>query len=412
MSQPLSVVGQISSLCQHLGVCVIVPFYNNSRHLEGVLNSLKRFQTTIIAVSDGSTDGSERIAQRCGVEVVSYQPNRGKGYALRKGFEKALSLGFHYALTIDADGQHIPEESLALLKALEQHPGALIVGVRQMKGMSQSAAAKFANRFSNLWFAIQTLQRLPDTQSGFRVYPLKAISKMRFWGTRYEFEVEVLVKAAWKGILILGEPVAVIYPPREERVSFFRPLKDFMRISLMNFWLVIGAFFYGHWVVMRRRLSWRAIKTFLRRHVFSKEEPLWKKSASIGLGVCMGIVPIWGWQMVCAALLAHLLKLNKGLAVISSHISSPPMLPFIIWGSLEFGALLVPPHQRLKIQPDYLMADPWKSVVMGGLQYLYGSVAFGICAGMATFALALPLLYVIREFQRTRKLKIPPATPQ
>lgn len=412
MSRPLSAAEEISALCQRLGVCVVVPFYNNSRHLEAVLNGLKRFHTTIIAVSDGSTDGSESIARRCGVEVVSYQPNRGKGYALRKGFERALSLGFHYALTMDADGQHIPEESLALLKALERHPGALIVGVRRMKGMNQSAAAKFANRFSNFWFAVQTLQRLPDTQSGFRVYPLKAVSRICFLGKRYEFEVEVLVKAAWRGILILGEPVAVVYPPRKERVSFFRPLKDFMRISLMNSWLVIGAVFYGHWVVMRRRLSWGAIKTFLRRHVFSKEEPLWKKSASIGLGVCMGIVPVWGWQMVSAALLAHLLKLNKGLAVISSNISSPPMLPFIIWWSLEFGALLVPPHQRLKIQADYLMADPWKSMVTGGVQYLYGSVALGICAGVATFVLAMPLLYIIRNIQQRKKLKIPPATPQ
>lgn len=399
------IYSEIRDLCHRWKVCFIVPFFNNRQHLGDVLQELMRLGAPVIAVSDGSNDGSEQIARAQKADVIAYTPNRGKGYALRIAFRRALEKGFHYAITVDADGQHVPSESLALLRALEDHPGALVVGARCMESQDQPPAASFANRFSNFWFMVHTLQKLPDTQSGFRLYPLKPVTSMRYWGTRYEWEVEVLVKAAWRGVKIVSVPVAVRYPPRTERVSFFRPWKDFGRISLINTWLTLGAIFYGHWVVLKRRLSWPAIRTFLQKHVFSREEPLWRKAASIGLGVCMGIVPVWGWQMVSAAFLAHLLKLNKGLAVMSSHISVPPMLPFIIWGSLECGALFFNPEHRLKLYPDALAGDPLRFAAQGGLQYVVGALALGVLAGVAAFLFSLPLLYLTRRYRIQKALR-------
>lgn len=396
---------ELNLLFSQWKVCCVMPFYNNNKHLNTVLDELAGYGVPVIAVSDGSSDGSDAIAMASGVEVLAYTPNRGKGYALRKGFRHAQEKGYHYVLTVDADGQHMPSEAIHLLKALNENPGALVVGARIMEGQDQPASAGFANRFSNFWFMVHTLQKLPDTQSGFRLYPLRPVMGMRYLGSRYEWEVEVLVKAAWRGVKIVSVPVAVRYPPRSERVSFFRPLRDFGRISLMNTWLTLGAVFYGHWAVLRRRLNWPAVRTFLRKHVFSHEEPLWRKAASIGLGVCMGIVPVWGWQMVSAAFLAHLLKLNKGLAVISSNISMPPMLPFIIWGSLECGALFFSPEHRLKLRLDYLSEDPLRLTAQGGLQYLIGALMFGIMAGMASFLLSLPLLYLTRRYRIKKALK-------
>jgi glycosyltransferase involved in cell wall biosynthesis len=393
------VSAEIITLCRRWKVCFVVPFYNNRRHVLHVLGELLHLGVPVIAVSDGSTDGSEEMARNSGAHVIAYYPNRGKGYALRTAFRHALESGFHYAISVDADGQHVTSEALALLRTLDAHPGALVVGARRMEGQDQPAVAGFANRFSNFWFMVHTLQKLPDTQSGFRLYPLKSIMQIRFLGTRYEWEVEVLVKAAWHGVKVISVPVAVRYPPRAERVSFFRPWKDFGRISLMNTWLTLGAMFYGHWVILRRRLSWPAIRTFLQRHVFNHDEPLWRKAASIGLGVCMGIVPVWGWQMVSAAFLAHLLKLNKGLAVISSNISMPPMLPFIIWGSLECGALFFVPEQRLKLHLDTLSEDPLRFAAQGGLQYLTGAMALGVVAGIAAFLFSLPVLYATRRYR-------------
>lgn len=396
---------EIIRLSRQFRVCCVVPFFNNRQHVTQVLKQLLALGFPVIAVSDGSTDGSADEVQPLNLcAFLKYSPNRGKGYALRLAFQKSLELGYAYAITVDADGQHLPSEALALLKALEAHPGALVVGARRMEGKEQSKAAGFANRFSNFWFGVHALQRLSDTQSGFRLYPLKAVTGLRLMGRRYEFEVEVLVKAAWRGIKIVETPVDVCYPPRSERVSFFKPGWDFFRISLMNTYLTLGALLYGHWVIVARRLSWKSLTSFLRHHVFSREEPVWKKAASIGLGVCMGIVPVWGWQMLSAGILAHLLKLNKGLAVISSNISMPPMLPFIIWGSVETGALFFPPEWRFKPRWEYLQADPWQALGAGGMQYVLGAVALGILAGLAAFVISLPLLHLARQKNWKKKV--------
>ena len=104
----------------------------------------------------------------------------------------------------------------------------------------------FANRFSNFWFALQTGKRLFDTQVGYRVYPLTAMQNTRFHTSRYEAELEMLVRCAWKCIPIIPVAIEVYYPPRDERVSHFRPFKDFLRISVLNAVLCIVALVYGY----------------------------------------------------------------------------------------------------------------------------------------------------------------------
>ena len=111
-----------------------------------------------------------------------------------------------------------------------------------------------ANRLSNFWFAAQTGIRLPDTQTGFRLYPLRRLSGVHLITARYEAELELLVFAAWAGVELLSVPVRVYYPPQGERVTHFRPFADFMRITLLNtaFWLV--ALFYGWPKALLRKL--------------------------------------------------------------------------------------------------------------------------------------------------------------
>lgn len=92
----------------------------------------------------------------------------------------------------------------------------------------------FANKFSNFWYKVETGQTLSDSQSGFRLYPLTRLKGMRFYTPRYEFEVEVIVRAAWRGVAVKNIPIRVYYPPQEERVSHFKPAKDFTRISVLN----------------------------------------------------------------------------------------------------------------------------------------------------------------------------------
>lgn len=227
-------------------LCAIIPTYNNANTIVGVVEDVYSYCQDIIVVLDGCTDATEENLKQCKCPFVkvSYEKNRGKGYALVKGFEEARKRGFTHAITIDADGQHFPADIPSLVEQTELHPNAFIVGNRNLNEKNMPRGNTFANKFSNFWFHLQTGVDLGDTQSGFRLYPLFRLHGLRFITPRYEAELELLVYASWRGEQIISVPVRVYYPPAEERVSHFRPFKDFMRITLLNCVLCVGAIFY------------------------------------------------------------------------------------------------------------------------------------------------------------------------
>ncbi len=176
--------------------------------------------------------------------MVEFKKNRGKGDALKAGFAKAIQMGYEYAITLDADGQHFPEDLPLFIQAFEQHPGALIVGARELNPDNMRRGSNFANKFSNFWYYFQTGLRLEDTQCGYRLYPLSMLDAGWIVTSRYESELEFLVYAAWHGVEVTSIPIRVYYPHRSERVSSFRPFWDFMRITLLNIVLTTGAVCY------------------------------------------------------------------------------------------------------------------------------------------------------------------------
>ena len=158
------------------------------------------------------------------ITVLTYSRNRGKGYALRQGFKLAREQGFEYAISIDSDGQHFAKDLTHFLEKLEDNRGGLIIGGRNMEQRSVPAKSIFGHRFSNFWFRFETGVSLPDTQSGYRCYPVARLHNMFYFTNLFEFEIEVIVRASWRGIPVLSVPVGVYYPPPGERVSHFRPL--------------------------------------------------------------------------------------------------------------------------------------------------------------------------------------------
>ena len=229
-------------------VCVVVPTYNNGKTIADVLRRVAVITPHIIVVDDGCTDNTREQLERfteAPLDIVSNGCNKGKGQALLTGFRRAMELGYDYVVTLDSDGQHFPEDIPLFIEALEQHPGALIVGARNLQEENMPGGNTFANKFSNFWFTVQTWQSLPDTQTGFRLYPFKRLAGKRFVTSRYEAELELLVFAAWHGVELVSVPVRVFYPPQGERVSHFRPGMDFARISLLNTILCVVAIVYG-----------------------------------------------------------------------------------------------------------------------------------------------------------------------
>lgn len=232
----------------HIRVCVIIPTYNNAGTIRKVVEDVSKYCDQILVVNDGSTDQTAEILNTLppSVHVVAYDKNRGKGHALVTGFREAMKMGYTHAITIDADGQHFADDMPRLTAEMNKQPDGIIVGSRNLTEENMPSGNTFANRFSNFWFRLQTGINLPDTQSGYRLYAFSALRGLGLITSRYEAELELLVYAAWSGQSITSVPVKVYYPPADERVSHFRPVYDFVRISILNTLLCIGALVYGY----------------------------------------------------------------------------------------------------------------------------------------------------------------------
>lgn len=238
----------IKQLMNDYGCCVIIPTYNNANTIASVIESVLLYASDVFVVNDGATDNTPSVIEnyRDKVSIVSYEINRGKAYALHQGFLAAYKAGFKYAITIDSDGQHFAKDIELFANKLNQGDRIVWVGSRFLNQENMPRKNTFANKFSNFWFALQTLNRLPDTQSGYRLYPLAHVAKINLLGYRYEGELELLVRLAWKGVRAKSAPISVYYAPDGERVSHFRPTKDFFRISVLNTFLTTLAFIYGY----------------------------------------------------------------------------------------------------------------------------------------------------------------------
>lgn len=375
---------------------VIIPTYNNAGTVAKVISDVKAFTADVIVVNDGSTDDTRDIlATIDDIRVIDYPNNKGKGYALKLGLKRAYEWGYRYAITIDSDGQHYADDIPTFIESIEQKPDSLLIGARNLTAENMPSKNTFANRFSNFWYKVETGQELSDTQSGFRLYPLEKLQNIHFITRRYEFEVEIIVRAAWRGVNVENVPIKVYYPPVEERVSHFRPLHDFTRISILNTALVLYALLlYYPWKFLQA-LTYSNIKNFIDTQIIHSKDSNLRMAAAMGWGVFCGIIPIWGYQMVFAGLSAHFMRLNKIVAIVFSNVSIPPMIPFILYGSMVAGAWMLNIDNIFSIDNVSL-----QSVGQSLCQYLIGSVALATISGMAVFAIALVMMVLCKRRSR------------
>jgi glycosyltransferase involved in cell wall biosynthesis len=382
---------------EQLKVCVIMPTYNNHKTLKRVLDSVLQYTSNVIVVNDGSTDSTAQILEGYSdLEQIHHSQNKGKGMAIRNGFKKALELNYNYAITIDSDGQHFASDIPSFIAALETHPGELLIGSRNMTQENVPKKSSFGNKFSNFWFWFETGNKLQDTQSGFRMYPLRKIP-VHYFTNKFEFEIEVIVRSAWKGIPVKNIPVQVLYDP-EERVSHFRPFKDFTRISILNTVLVTITLIYIKPRDFFLKLKKKGLKKFFLENVLESNDSNARKAFSIALGVFIGICPFWGFQTILVLSLAVLLKLNKAIAFTFSNISFPPFIPFVIYGSLKIGSYFITSDKPLILNMDMTLADIQKNIA----QYLVGS--FILATFMAIlFGLTSYLLLALVDNLKNKK---------
>lgn len=353
---------------KRLKCCVIIPTFNNHKTLKRVVDDVLNYTLDIIIVNDGSTDStSEILSNYPQITQIHLEKNKGKGNALKFGFRKAKELGFEHAITIDSDGQHFPEDIPIFIEYLKQEGEILLIGSRNMAQEGVPKKSSFGNKFSNFWFWFETGNKLEDTQSGFRLYPLQKIPN-RFFTDKFEFEIEIIVRSAWNGTRVKNIPIQVLYD-MSERVSHFRPFKDFTRISILNTVLVTIAIFYIKPRDFFRKLKKKGFKKFFLENILESEDSKLTKSLSIALGVFIGIAPFWGFQTVLVLFLAYVFRLNKIISFAFSNVSIPPMIPLIIFGSLKIGGIFMENPQNV-FPNSYTDFDEIKQHLT---QYLIGS---------------------------------------
>ncbi|HLT86205.1 MAG TPA: DUF2062 domain-containing protein [Sphingobacterium sp.] len=369
---------------ERLGIVVIIPTYNNEKTLKRVLDGVLLYTSHVIVVNDGSTDTTSTIlSQYPQIEVITSTHNQGKGMALRKGIKRARDRYFQYAITIDSDGQHYPSDIPVFVDAIAKATRpVLLIGSRNMNQYAVPRKSSFGNKFSNFWFWFETGIKLTDTQSGFRAYPLAAISQ-RYYTRKFEFEIEIIVRAAWRGVDVQNVPIDVLYDPKE-RVSHFRPFKDFTRISILNTILVFLTFFYILPRNFFRSFKKKRWSDFVKENILGSTDSPIKKALSIGLGVFMGIAPFWGFQTAITITLAVFLRLNKVLAFVFSNISFAPLIPLVIYASLAVGSMVYPSSTTFQLDGvslETIQSHLWQYIIgsfllAGGMAILIGSSSY------------------------------------
>ncbi len=344
----------------------------------------------VLIVDDGSTDLPSDFSSRLGdIELIRHPRNLGKGAAILSAAQH-LRNRFDYIITIDADGQHDPDDIAKFLPVL-RHPDIIAVGVRDFSSPNIPEKSKKGRSFSNFWFHIETGLRCADTQSGFRAYPVSALLKLSFTGRHYDFETEALTRCVWGGLTLREIPISVFYPPQKERVSHFRPFLDNLRISLINSKLVAMRLL----PFKAKPLLEKTEKPSLFRHPVRtiKEFLLANPSPealgmAAGVGTVLAVLPIPGFHSLAIGYVCARLKLNALCALAIQNLFMPPFTPVLcmeVGYFLRYGEFLT----ELSVQ------TLWKEIHLRFFEWFLGSLViaplFAVITGFAVYAVAIPI---------------------
>ena len=331
-------------------VWCLIPVYNHAATVAEVALGAARFLPgKVLVADDGSTDWPEHLdafLAAHGIEVLHLPRNRGKGAAILAGLAHPEVNRADYLITLDADGQHDPGDLPALLEILRDaaEPDLLLVGCRDFSVANVPRTSKFGRKFSNFWFFLESGEHCADTQSGFRAYPVAALKKMRFLARRYNFETEVLTRAAWGGVRIVDVPVRVHYPERGKRISHFHKFRDNFRISLIHIHLIaVRLLPVPHRSLVGKKRPDASAWSILR-HPGEFLKRLLRENATPGglalaawVGSFLAVLPLVGCHMAVILYVCIRFRLNKAMALAIQNLFMPPLSPFLC---IELGYFL------------------------------------------------------------------------
>ncbi|MEO8231377.1 MAG: glycosyltransferase family 2 protein [Ignavibacteriota bacterium] len=219
----------MNSLKQKVKVCAVIPFYNEIDFLSDVVSEILYFVDNIIAVNDGSTDGSEKtISNFDSVQIVNLDRNYGKGYALQKGFDESLKSNYDVVITLDADKQHNPASIPDFFSKLDKFD--IAVGNRLNDTKNMPFQRILSNKITSALLSLKTGQKILDSQCGYRAYKTEVLKKVKSFSFGYEAESEMIVYAARAGFKIGFVNISTIYGDEKSKMNPINAILGFIKI--------------------------------------------------------------------------------------------------------------------------------------------------------------------------------------
>lgn len=378
-------------------IAAVIPLYNNPDTILGVACACRKILQKVIVVDDASTklpSEFEKTLADHDIILLRHSRNQGYGAAIMTGIIELSRLGYDYAITLDADAQHSPDDLPAFVTAIETEGTAkdtVFVGVRDFTVPNVPGSSKFGRSFSNFWVKLETGIACEDTQSGYRAYPILPMMKMRCIGRRYTFAVESLVRAFWGGVKLRELPIQVTYQTRDKYISHFRPFMDNFRFSMLHTWLVT-----------RRLLPWPVKRLVPRPAVPPFPNPflhpiqflrfLLKENASpqllavsAAVSTFLAVLPLLSCHILVILYVCVCLRLNKVMALAIQNLYMPPVTPFLcieLGHFLRKGCLLREASMQTIVRELHLRLLDW---LLGSLIL---APLFAVIAGSATYFIA------------------------
>ena len=359
-----------------LRVCICIPTYNNPLTIATVIDeALILTKFPVLVVDDGSEKPVEQLLSNEArtaladgrLSILRHDVNQGKGVALQNAIKATVARGFTHLMAVDGDGQHHVSEVEKMIAIAKTDPWDLVIGHRKFKSSTVPGISKFGRKFSNFWVQFQTGTPIADSQSGFRLYPLFFCQNLKFWTSRYDFEIEILIRLMWRGVRVQETEIEVFYPEPDQRVSHFNKFWDNVRISCLNTVFVVVS--------------------LLKTHKSPRELAI-----ATGSGVFIGCTPFFGLHTAIVAAVSFLFRLNAGVLWLGSQVSIPPLAPFLIIGSVTIGKFVSQTFNPDRESIDFdITQHSFREFIQFGsthlLDWLIGSLILGAVLGLTTTAL-------------------------
>ncbi|MFH1226475.1 MAG: DUF2062 domain-containing protein [Planctomycetota bacterium] len=374
-----------------------IPVFNNKDTVKNVAIGCQSAIRNVVVVDDGSTDTDiTSLLSDLDIVILKHRQNLGKGQAIITAARYIESQGGRYMITIDADGQHLPNDIEKFIPLIEKNNSDIIIGCRNFNTDNVPGKSRFGKKFANFWLRVETGLEIEDCQSGFRAYPVKYLNQLNFKGSHFDFETEVLAKAAWAGLQLKTVPISVVYPKPQDRISHFKPFKDNLRISLMHTNLVLRRllpFKHKKLIETKSKINLKTLLhpvKLLKRLLHENTTPEGLAMAAM-VGTSLAVLPLLFVHTIVILYVATRLNLNKIVAVNVQHFFMPPFVPALC---IEIGYFIRNGHWLTDISSRTIFTQFSSRL----LEWLLGSL---IVAPIAAIIIGI-LFYVLAKIVKNK----------